>query len=138
MLRNSLSARHVAIWLVGLLLVGLTLAACGGSGETAPEAVTSPPAQEVRAAESADVEEAAEAEQALAEEPAEDQEATAIPEEESSEETEAQPAVVDSPPAECEAVDIPDNSSIAAVSDSEWAKGPADAPLTLIEYGDFQ
>jgi hypothetical protein len=134
MLKNSLPGRHLAIWLVGLLLVGLTLAACGGSAETAPEEATSPPTQEEQAAEPAE----AEAEKAVAEEPAENQEATAVPEEELAPETEAQPAVVDSPPAECQAVEIPDNPLIAAVSEDDWSKGPADAPMTLIEYGDFQ
>lgn len=30
------------------------------------------------------------------------------------------------------------NELIAPISDSDWAKGPADAAITVIEYGDFQ
>jgi hypothetical protein len=28
--------------------------------------------------------------------------------------------------------------AVATVSDTDWSKGPANAPLTMIEYGDFQ
>jgi hypothetical protein len=39
---------------------------------------------------------------------------------------------------ECEAVEIPTNTQVAGPSDDDWAKGPATAPVTVVEYGDFQ
>ncbi len=32
----------------------------------------------------------------------------------------------------------PPNSPFPDVSASDWRRGPADAPITIIEYGDFQ
>lgn len=40
--------------------------------------------------------------------------------------------------AACSAINIPSNPLIGEVSEGEWSKGSASAPLTLIEYGDFQ
>jgi vancomycin resistance protein YoaR len=41
-------------------------------------------------------------------------------------------------PATCQAINIPNDERIPAPSAGDWSEGPADAPLTLIEYGDFQ
>jgi hypothetical protein len=57
-------------------------------------------------------------------------EATAAPAENA---TAAKPAK-----AICQAVEIPNNDLLAPVSDQDWSKGPATAPVTLIEFGDFQ
>jgi hypothetical protein len=35
-------------------------------------------------------------------------------------------------------VTVPENQLIATASEDDWAKGPTDAAITVIEYGDFQ
>lgn len=42
------------------------------------------------------------------------------------------------PKPECVADPIPEDPNIPPVTAGDWSKGPADARIALIEYGDFQ
>jgi hypothetical protein len=118
------NGRGRAGWLaVSLLAAAFTVAACGGVAP--PEAPAAQP-ETVEAATAAPVPTSTQPTQSA---PTATSAAAEAP---------AQAEPVSSGPAVCEAVDIPDNTLIAAVSETDWAKGPASAPVTLIEYGDFQ
>ncbi len=163
MLNQYLSYRTLVVWLVSLLLFSLTLVACGDAAEPVSEE-PAPPVETEEIADAPADEEVEEEEQATAtkeaaptEEQAATEEAAPTEEQAATEEaapTEEQAAAEEVAPTEaaeenlsdagpaaeptCQAVDIPDNPLIAPVSDSDWSKGPADAPITIIEYSDFQ
>jgi hypothetical protein len=134
MFQVHLKGRLTALGVTALLSAGLTLAACGGATEPAGEAPVTGEAeaaaseQETVAETEAEAEAVSEAEDTPTAEPA-----TEVTGEATGEGLSAEPVL-----ASCQAIDIPDNPLIAEVSDTDWTKGPADAPVTLIEYGDFQ
>jgi nucleoid-associated protein YgaU len=125
MSKQYLQWRFLAPGLTLLLVAGLALAACGGAAESAQQTAAT---TESAAATDTPTAEAQAQESAATEEPAAE---SAAP---TAEESPAAQAAI----ASCQGIEIPDNTLIAAVSDSDWTKGPADAPVTLIEYGDFQ
>lgn len=135
-----------AVWLMSLLLLGLSLTACGG--ESTPAAPDPQPATtEAQTAGESETdttvteEAATEATAQVTEEPFEaaTEEVAETTEEEpgADEDLVAQEPLLNNE-AVCQAVKIPDNPLIAEVSAEDWVKGPADAAITLIEYGDFQ
>ena len=118
-----------------ILAAGLLLAACGGAATPAASEATNQPQTAVAATSTGTTEatqEAATATQETAKTATEEAQAT------SPVATAAVAMSGPAAPAECQPVQIPANPKIAPVSDTDWAKGPANAPITLIEYGDFQ
>jgi hypothetical protein len=139
MLKPFLWRPVLATGLIGLLLAGLTLAACGSTATPAAEV---PPTPTVAAATNTPVTQ-----------PTTEQKPTDA--------AQAPTAAPSTPPTPvkpgCTAVD-PKIDQLAgameflskyideakpvpvmvAIADQEWSKGPANAPLTVIEYGDFQ
>jgi predicted lipid-binding transport protein (Tim44 family) len=126
MLITNLWRRVQAVSLVALLLPSLILMACGAAAEPATE-------------------EASPTDTATAVAPTAAQEtATAAPQAQTTEEAEPaetpqqEQAIASAGAVSCESFEIPTNNLIAPASAEDWAKGPADASVTVIEYGDFQ
>ncbi len=124
--------RPPVAWLAGLLLASLWLAACGGTAQSTPQPQEQVAANQTTEATAttpatAEVAQAATAteEVAIAEPPATAASPTAKP-----------PAAPKQ--AICQAIEIPTNDKAATVTTNDWSKGSANAPITLIEYADFQ
>ena len=152
--------RTMATWLTCLLFVSLVLAACGGADESASEEPAASGETEEVAQTAAENEEQAQESQeaASAEEEVSAAEETEATNEEvaAEEEVEAtdnenllapEQELASSGPAMCRTVTadndpivaaLQPNELIAPVSDDDWTKGPTDASITVIEYGDFQ
>jgi outer membrane biosynthesis protein TonB len=130
MLRYKQFANQAGWLLTALLLLSLTLAACGGAPTVeAPAEVAESQPEPTQPVEAPAEENEPATEESQVEPPATPTEV---------DDDEEAPAPVAASVAECQSIDIPDNALIAAVTDTDWANGPADAPVTLIEYGDYQ
>ncbi len=142
MLKPFLWRPVLATGLVGLLLAGLTLSACGSAATPVAEV---PPTPTVAAATNTP-----EAQPT----PTTAQKPTDAAKEQAPAADQPTPAPVKPG---CTAVDPKSDqlagameflskyidetkpiTAMVAIADQEWSKGPATAPLTVIEYGDFQ
>jgi hypothetical protein len=120
------------VGLVSFLLPGLVLVACNAAVE--PTTQKASPTDTATAAPAAAEEKVETTQEAV-------KEATQTPTTEAATPTEMpqqEQAVASASAALCEPFEIPDNTLLSPASDEDWAKGPANASVTVIEYGDFQ
>lgn len=139
MLSKQPFLRASAVWWTGLLVFALILTGCGGATDSTSNSAE--PAANNQAEQAAEepttneqteevaVQEEAEPEAELEPQAGESQQST------SSAVAECRTATPENDPLMAL---LQPNTAIAPVSEDDWSKGPADAPLTIIEYGDFQ
>lgn len=143
MLMKSPLRPAAMLWVTGLFVAGLTLAACGGAtqSETGQDAAGSTQTEAQSQAET-EAQNDAEVQETAADEAKEEAAETSDSEEAASAEDEnllaPDQTLPEAAEAACHTIDIPTNQLIAAVSASDWSIGPEDAAITVIEYGDFQ
>jgi len=127
--------RASAVWWTGLLVFAIILTGCGGATDSTSD--------------SSDTTTNNQAEQA-ADEPSTVERTEEVATQEN--DVEAEPSASESQPlasssAECHATTpendplmalLQTNPAIPPISDDDWSKGPADAAINIIEYGDFQ
>ena len=133
------SRRVGAIWLLVLLIAVVALSACGAAATSQPEEAdtaavqTEEPVEEP--AEKAATSQESEAAPAQETETADNENLLAPEQELASTEAACHAATALNDPIMAA---LQPNIAITTVTDEDWAKGPADAAITLIEYGDFQ
>jgi len=149
MVFNMTLRRTWGVWLTSLILAGLVLAACGGAADPVSEEPTAPAETKETAGTVADSseEQAQESQQEVASATEEEAAEEESEEDSTTDENLLAPEPTPSGPAECIPATATNDPLVAAIqpydqiaspSDSDWSKGPADAPITVIEYGDFQ
>lgn len=130
---------RLAVWSAGLVMVMLMVAACGGTPTPGVEQVFPVETEGAVAAEAQEtaIDEPTDEPTAEAEVAQTEKAATAEPTEEvAANETPLDAGTTSG--AVCQTVNVPENNLVPMVSEADWTKGPADAPVTLVEYGDFQ
>ena len=118
MLIKRLTRQALILGLSGLVVTSVLLSACGNATEPSAEATAPLAATETKPPET------------------EPTQTTVVELNQESEAEELLSVPVD--PVACLPVNIPENTLVQAASAADWATGPEDAAVTVIEYGDFQ